>query len=117
LEEKSAAALSRRMSVIVSGKTPSVGKKMKKRIRKMCEDCAVKQPAFGLPPDRTKRWCSGCAKGHAGAVDFKNKTCEDCAVKQPAFGLPPDRTRRWCSGCAKGHAGAVDARHMKRKTK
>ena len=35
---------------------------------KMCEGCGLKHPSYGLPAERKARWCSGCAKGHAGAV-------------------------------------------------
>ena len=37
--------------------------------RKKCEGCGLKVPHFGLPAEGRARWCSGCAKGHAGAVD------------------------------------------------
>jgi hypothetical protein len=68
---------------------------------------------YGLPAEGKKRWCSGCAKGHAGAVDISHKKCEDCKVKYRTFGLPAEGKNRWCSGCAKGHAGAVDVSHKK----
>ena len=42
--------------------------------RKKCEDCQLKQPSFGLPAEGKKRWCSGCAKGHAGAVDVETRS-------------------------------------------
>ena len=64
--------------------------------------------------EERRRWCSGCAKRHTGAKDFKNerrKMCEDCQLKNPSFGLPAEGKRRWCSGCAKGHAGAVNLNH------
>jgi hypothetical protein len=77
-------------------------------IHKKCEGCGLKQPNFGLPAEgKKRRWCAGCAKGHAGAVDVRNNKCEDCELKQPSLGLPADGKARWCSGCAKGHAGAV----------
>jgi hypothetical protein len=68
---------------------------------------------FGLPAEGKKRWCGGCAKGHAGAGDVANKKCEDCGLKQPNFGLPAEGKTRWCGGCAKGHAGAVDVAKTK----
>ena len=38
--------------------------------RPMCEGCGLKQPTFGVPAEGgRKRWCGGCAKGHAGAVN------------------------------------------------
>ena len=78
-------------------------------VSKKCEGCGLKQPMFGLPGEgKKRRWCSGCAKGHAGAVDVVSKKCEGCGLKQPKFGLPAEGKRRWCSGCAKAHAGAVD---------
>ena len=81
---------------------------------KRCEDCEVKEPRFGLPAEgKARRWCGGCAKGHAGAVDFKNKECEGCLVKQARFGLPAEGKKRWCAGCAKGHVGAVDFKNKK----
>jgi hypothetical protein len=33
-----------------------------------CEDCEKKAASFGLPDEGKKRWCSSCAKAHAGAV-------------------------------------------------
>ena len=74
---------------------------------KKCEDCKLKQPCFGLPEGKT-RWCAGCSKAHAGAVDLVNKKCEDCHLKQPSFGLLAEMKKRWCSGCAKVHTGAVN---------
>jgi hypothetical protein len=68
----------------------------------------VKQPTFGLPAEGKKRWCGGCAKAHAGAVDVHSKKCEGCGLKKPIFGLPAEEKKRWCSGCAQGHAGAED---------
>ena len=53
-----------------------------------------------------KRWCSGCAKGHAGAVGVKAKQCEGCQLKQPTFGLPAEGKKRRCFGSA----GRVRAR-------
>ena len=71
-----------------------------------CEDCALKVPSFGLPAEGRARWCSGCAKAHAGARDLVNKRCEDCALKFATCGLPAEGRKRWCGGCAKAHAGA-----------
>ena len=47
-----------------------------------------------------KRWCSGCAKGHKGAVGVKAKQCEGCRLKRLTFGLPAEGKKRWCSGSA-----------------
>jgi hypothetical protein len=70
-------------------------------ISKMCEGCQVKYPRFGLPAEGKVRWCSGCAKGHAGVVNVKGKKCEGCQVKYPRFGLPDGgKKRRWCGDCA-----------------
>jgi hypothetical protein len=74
-------------------------------VNKKCEDCQLKQPSFGLPADRKKRWCGVCAKGHAGVVNVVMRMCEDCGLKCPSVGLVVERKVRWCSGCAKGHAG------------
>ena len=71
-----------------------------------CEDCALKQPSFGLPAEGRRRWCGGCAKAHAGTRDIASRRCEDCALKKPSFGLPAEGRTRWCAGCAKAHAGA-----------
>ena len=79
---------------------------------KKCEGCQLKHPSFGLPAEGKKRWCGGCAKGHAAAVNV-GKNCEDCQLKQPSFGLPGEGKKRWCGGCAKGHAGAVDVSSKK----
>jgi hypothetical protein len=65
-------------------------------------------PQLGLPGDRKPRWCAGCAKAHAGAVNVSPKHCEGCSLKEPNYGLPAEGKRRWCSGCAKAHVGAVD---------
>jgi hypothetical protein len=27
-----------------------------------CEDCKRSGPSYGVPPDRKRRWCDGCAK-------------------------------------------------------
>jgi hypothetical protein len=69
-------------------------------VHKRCEDCKVERSRFGLPAEETKRWCSGCAKAHAGAVDVGTKKCEGCGLKQPSFGLPSEGKQRWCVGCA-----------------
>jgi hypothetical protein len=82
-------------------------------MHKKCEGCGLKQPNFGLPAEGKKRWCAGCAKGHAGTEDLMHKKCEDCGLKWRHYGLPAEgkvglgfRVARWCGGCAKGHAGA-----------
>jgi predicted Fe-S protein YdhL (DUF1289 family) len=64
-------------------------------------------PSFGLLAEGKRRWCSGCAKGHAGVVNIASKKCESCQLKVPSFGLPAEGKKRWCSGCAKAHAGAL----------
>jgi hypothetical protein len=98
-----------------------------RNVAEICEGCLVRRPKFGLPKvwpprevegklARAARWCSGCAKGHAEAVDVVSKKCEDCQLKPPNFGLPADGKagptlegrKRWCGGCAKGHAGALN---------
>ena len=68
----------------------------------------MKRPRFGLLAGGKARWCSGCGKGHDGAVDLVGKKCEDCGLKKAGFGLPADGKKRWCGGCAKVHAGAAD---------
>jgi hypothetical protein len=81
---------------------------------KKCEDCQLKYPSFGLPGEAKKnRWCAGCAKGHAGAVNVSKKLCEDCQLKGTNYGLPAEGKPRWCGGCAKAHAGAVDVKTKK----
>ena len=30
---------------------------------KMCEGCGLKQPSYGLPAERRKRWCAGLRGG------------------------------------------------------
>ena len=68
---------------------------------KKCEGCGLKQANFSLPAEGKARWCSGCAKGHAGAVDVNNKKCEGCQLKHANFGLPAEgNKRRWCGDCA-----------------
>ena len=53
----------------------------------------------GSASEGKKRWCSGCAEGHAGAAGVKAKTCEGCQLKRPTSGLPEGK-KRWCSGSA-----------------
>jgi hypothetical protein len=74
-------------------------------IEAICEELPQENP---LPAEGKPRWCAGCGKAHAGAVDVKSKKCEGCGVKHAAFGLPAEGKRRWCAGCAKAHAGVVD---------
>jgi hypothetical protein len=65
-----------------------------------CEGCRLKQANFGLPGEGAARWCGGCAKAHAGAVDVKHKKCEGCKLKLPSFGLPgKGKKQRWCGDC------------------
>ena len=89
-------------------RTPRLGLPAnRKRLYGKCESCNMKVPNFGLVVDGKRRWCSGCAKAHVGAVDLmKRKKCELCQVKQPNFGLQSEGKRRWCAGCAKAHVGA-----------
>jgi hypothetical protein len=53
----------------------------KRRGRSKCEDCQLKKPSFGLPVEGRRRWCSGCAKRHAGAVNVASKKCEGCQLE------------------------------------
>ena len=69
--------------------------------------------SLGLPAEGKARWCSDCAKVHAGAVNIYKKKCEGCQLKAPNFGLPAEGKARWCGGCAKGHAGAVNVASKK----
>ena len=77
---------------------------------KKWEDCQLKQPHYGLVLEGKTRWCGGCAKAHAGAVDIARKKCEDCKLIMAHFGLPSDGKKRWCAGCAKGHAAGGGGR-------
>eukprot|EP01051_Picozoa_sp_SAG22_P016417 SAG22_NODE_2315_length_2729_cov_75.033080_3_plen_44_part_00 len=38
--------------------------------QKMCEDCGLKMPTYGLPAEGKKRWCVGCSKQKGGAVSL-----------------------------------------------
>ena len=79
---------------------------------KTFEACQLKQPSFGLPAEGKARWCSGCAKAHAGAVNVSSKKCEGCGEKAARLGLPSDgMKRRWCGDCAPkaAHAGGGHA--------
>ena len=76
----------------------------------------MKQHNFGLESERNDkgdvrcRWCSGCAKSHAGSVQQSRenrKKCEDCGLKVPSFGLESERKVRWCHRCSETHAGSV----------
>ena len=78
--------------------------------RPTCEDCHLKEPSFGLPDQKNRRWCHQCAQQHEGAVSLKKPRapCEDCKLKDPSFGMPAERKkRRWCGRCSKQHEGAV----------
>jgi hypothetical protein len=69
-------------------------------INKKCEGCGLKVARLGLPAEGKKRWCSGCAKAHAGAVDVVSKKCEGCGLKTANYGLLSEgKRRRWCLGC------------------
>ena len=81
-----------------------------RRQRPPCEDCHLKDPSFGLPDQKKRRWCHQCAQQHEGAVSLKKRRtpCEDCKLKDPSFGMPAERKkRRWCRRCSKQHEGAV----------
>ena len=82
--------------------TASVGKALQRSsTQRVCESCKLKRRTFGLLSEGKARWCSGCAKAHAGAEDLIHKKCESCGLKSANFGLPSDGAkRRWCSGCA-----------------
>ena len=41
--------------------------------RRQCEDCGVKAASFALPTDVKRRWCGGCRKKHAGAIDPRQR--------------------------------------------
>ena len=68
-------------------------------MQKMCEGCGLKQPHYGLPTERKKRWCFGCAAAEGrGAVSLdKQKMCEGCGIKRPHYGLPTERKARRAS--------------------
>ena len=59
---------------------------------KCCEDCALKVAKFGLPAEGRRRWCGGCATGHAGALDSyghgPRKRCEDCLKDEVPIPIP-----------------------------
>ena len=80
--------------------------------KKQCEGCGTKHAGYGLPAERRKRWCSGCAAVEGrGAVNLQQqKMCEGCGLKGPSYGLPAERRTRWCGGCAKKiHPSAVSS--------
>ena len=79
-----------------------------RRPRPTCEDCHTKDPSFGMPDERKRRWCNTCGKYHPGAILLKKRSlCEDCLEKDKSHGLEIDRKRRWCYGCALHHPGAI----------
>ena len=58
---------------------------------RQCEDCGVKAASFGLPASmggRKRRWCGGCRKAHAGAIDHRQRK-SDCVAAAPAAGCQP----------------------------
>ena len=63
----------------------------------------------GCDANTKRRWCSGCAKAHPGAVHCQQK-CEICKLKlaKRGDGRRKDGKKRWCAGCAKVHAGAAN---------
>jgi hypothetical protein len=87
----------------------------------MCQGCKRIKAKFGLLADRKRRWCRGCAKGHAGAVhlDSHQRKCVDCTKKAATYGLPAEgeggptrkgvavKSATWRAGCAKAHSGAI----------
>jgi hypothetical protein len=77
----------------VDKKTPATRKK------KMCEDCGLKHPCYGLASDGKRRWCTGCGKVHGGVS----------LQKAPAASLnkPPKKT---CSKCSKWERRALKVR-------
>ena len=79
-----------------------------------CEDCSKVTASYGLPGERTKRWCSGCGKGHRAVRVQQHKMCEDCGKVMASFGLPGERKGRWCGGCGKGHGAVSSQQRMKR---
>jgi hypothetical protein len=92
----------------------------------MCEDCTEKYANYGIAGANanggtSRRWCSGCAKAHKGAVFHHVSRCVDCKEKTPYCGLPTDvlpngtKSRKWCIECAKKHPGAVDRRGSVKK--
>ena len=60
---------------------------------KKCEDCQLKVPSFGLPAEGKKRWCSGCAKAHAEAVDICNKNRAEGTTPPPGSSKAAKATR------------------------
>ena len=62
----------------------------------MCEGCGLKHPTFGVPAEGgRKRWCGGCAKGHAGAVGQRwVKRCEGFGLERPTVGVPAEGGRK-----------------------
>jgi hypothetical protein len=80
-------------------------------LNKKCEGCGLKGASLGLPAEGKRRWCSGCAKVHAGAVNVVSKKCEGCGLKTANYGLISEgKRRRWCLGCAPKVALAIGRR-------
>ena len=88
---------------------------------KICEGCGRKAPTYGLPAERRRRWCSGCAAAVKGETVYLKKMCEGCGLKWPHYGLPAERLRRkarWCGGCAAAEgSGAVSLNQRRKVTK
>ena len=56
--------------------------------QKMCEDCGLKRPSYGLPSEgRRHRWCARCGKGHVAAQRVKRVHEATRGLTRPAKGL------------------------------
>merc|ERR1740130_1713728 len=71
-----------------------------------------------MESERKARWCAGCAKAHAGAVNLRQNShaCHDCGLKVRNYGLESERKARWCGACGKAH-GAVHHRKWQEASK
>ncbi len=82
---------------------------VKANIPKKCIVCQNKQPNFGLPTDKTAKYCGTCKKD--GMVDLKHSKCIVCQIRRPVFGMPTDKTAQYCRTCKKD--GMVDLKNPK----
>jgi hypothetical protein len=49
-----------------------------------CEDCQETSSSFGLPDERSPRWCGGCARRHPGSLSSRGLPAALARVDRPS---------------------------------